>query len=157
MRGEGTGVARLPVRGNLQQAEIGLGEGAAHQCEGLRAAEVMVARVRGAALPQRDFGRRNQVGFVLSQELLFLRLGHRPVRIGVLLMFRVEVVLHLPHLVVLPINGREFLRPERSGLHGHDVSLELRHRRLGRHRPAELQRLGTRAGAVHAEDANDEG
>ena len=52
--------------GELQQR---LSERPAHQREGLRAAEVVVAGVRCAALPERGFGRGDEFGLELLQIL----------------------------------------------------------------------------------------
>ena len=58
----------------VHHAEACLGEGAAHPREGLRAAEVVVAGIRGASLPERDFRGGDEAGF----ELVEVESGYLP-------------------------------------------------------------------------------
>src|SRR3954470_9133952 len=89
----------------LHHLERGFGERLAHQGEGLRAAEIMVAGVRCPAFPQRGLGGRYQFGLELLPMLPLLFRRHVSVGVGVVFVFRVEVVAHLAHLVVFLVNG----------------------------------------------------
>ena len=68
-----------------EHLEVGLGEGFAHEGEGFRTAEVVVAGVGGAAFPERGFGGRDEVSLELLHKLPLLLLRHPSIRVGMVL------------------------------------------------------------------------
>ena len=117
----------------------------------------MVPGVGGATAELGRLLRADELGLIVLEVCLLLGVGHLAVGVGGALALVPELEGHLPHLLLLFLDGAQLLVPEGSRAHGADVAAEFRTGgRLG-HRLAECQVVLT-AGILppHAHDPDHE-
>ncbi len=95
----------------------------AHESEGFRTTQVVIARIGGTAFPQSDFRRTDEICLVFFEIIVFLFGCHLSVGVGVILVLRFKKMAHLADFRTLFIDGSQLIGPERRGFHSQHILL----------------------------------